>query len=152
MAPCISGSILARLKALRGPGEGYSDVILRVAPREGAWAILATASGRTLYRRHDPPRHQPSRLRRDRPNASVSAWFRDAPPAKRKPRRANVGSVIYFGGRSAALPMFHGRDTHPASQALRVRLNVLGVSSGWRAPAFSARATRTAAGRRLTET
>jgi hypothetical protein len=36
MAVCISGSIVAaKLKALRGPGESYSDVILRVAKGEG---------------------------------------------------------------------------------------------------------------------
>jgi hypothetical protein len=28
--------VLARLKALRGPGESYSDVILRVAKGDGA--------------------------------------------------------------------------------------------------------------------
>jgi hypothetical protein len=38
MAVRISGSIpgvVAKLKALRGPGESYSDVILRVAKGEG---------------------------------------------------------------------------------------------------------------------
>jgi hypothetical protein len=34
MAACISGSI-PRLKALRGPGESYSDVILRLAKGDG---------------------------------------------------------------------------------------------------------------------
>jgi predicted CopG family antitoxin len=35
MAVCISGSIivLAKLEALRGPGESYSDVILRLVGR-----------------------------------------------------------------------------------------------------------------------
>jgi len=31
----LDPGILARLKALRGPGESYSDVILRVAKGEG---------------------------------------------------------------------------------------------------------------------
>jgi hypothetical protein len=32
----LDPGILAKLKALRDPGEDYSDVILRVAPGEGA--------------------------------------------------------------------------------------------------------------------
>jgi hypothetical protein len=37
MAACISGSILilAKLKALRGHGESYSGVILRLAKGDG---------------------------------------------------------------------------------------------------------------------
>jgi hypothetical protein len=34
----LDHGILARLKALRGPGEGYSDVILRVAPGDEGFA------------------------------------------------------------------------------------------------------------------
>jgi hypothetical protein len=32
----LDPGVLAKLKALRGPGESYSDVILRVAKGEGA--------------------------------------------------------------------------------------------------------------------
>src|ERR1700690_262059 len=59
-----------------------------------------------------------------------------------KPRRANVGAVIYFGDRSAALPMFDGQEYASCIPSLARAMNVLGVSSGWRAPAVSARATR----------
>jgi hypothetical protein len=57
MAACISGSnpgVVARLKALRAPGESYSGVILRVA--KGGFRQAVKSIGSRLCR----PPHQPA--------------------------------------------------------------------------------------------
>jgi hypothetical protein len=42
----LDHAVVARLRAMRGPGESYSDVILRIAEREGsAMAAAHSATG-----------------------------------------------------------------------------------------------------------
>jgi hypothetical protein len=41
----LDPGVLAQLKALRGPGESYSDIILRVAKGEGREATPAKRKG-----------------------------------------------------------------------------------------------------------